>query len=71
LIDAGACLTLRDVNGLTALDLAERNGHGKCVEILKAAVGEFSIVFFKFHDFSYHIFLYFTSKILSIKNALN
>jgi ankyrin repeat protein len=44
LIDAGACLTLRDVNGLTALDLAERNGHGKCVEILKAAVGEFSLI---------------------------
>ena len=41
LLDAGASFTLRDKNGLTPLDLADRNGHDKCVLMLKDAAGEF------------------------------
>lgn len=40
-MEAGACLTLKDINGLTALDLAERNGHETCVNLLKEAAGEY------------------------------
>ena len=40
LLSADASFTLRDINGLTALDLADRNGHETCVTILKAAAGE-------------------------------
>lgn len=40
LLAAGASFTLRDINGLTALDLADRNGHENCVNILKEVAGE-------------------------------
>lgn len=41
LLNAQASFTVRDLNELTALDLARRNGHEDCVRALQAAVGEF------------------------------
>lgn len=41
LLNAQASFVLRDMNELTALDLAIRNGHEDCVKLLQAAVGEF------------------------------
>lgn len=40
LLSAQASFTIRDMNNLTALDVANRCGHGECVKILQAAVGE-------------------------------
>jgi ankyrin repeat protein len=40
LINASASFTAKDTNGLTALDLADRNGHENCVKILKEAAGK-------------------------------
>ena len=40
LLDAQASFTVRDSNGLTAQDLATRNGHEDCVKLLKEAIGE-------------------------------
>lgn len=40
LLSAQASFTLRDLNDLSALDLARRNGHEDCVKALQAAVGE-------------------------------
>lgn len=45
LLNAQASFTVRDLNELTALDLARRNGHEDCVRALQAAVGE--------HEFQY------------------
>lgn len=45
LLSAQASFTVRDVNDLTALDLARRNGHEDCVNALQDAVGEFIISF--------------------------
>lgn len=42
LLGAHASFTVRDVNDLTALDVARRNGHEECVKALQAAVGEFA-----------------------------
>lgn len=44
LLSAQASFAIRDVNDLTALDLARRNGHENCVKSLQAAVGKFAIV---------------------------
>lgn len=41
LLSAQASFTLRDLNDLTALDLARRNSHEECVKALQTAVGEF------------------------------
>lgn len=41
LLNAQASFTIKDVNDLTALDLARRNGHEDCVKSLQQAVGEF------------------------------
>lgn len=41
LLEAQASFIVRDVNDLTALDLARRNGHEECVAALQAAVGEY------------------------------
>lgn len=40
LLNAQASFIVRDMNSLTALDLASRGGHEECVKILQAAVGE-------------------------------
>lgn len=40
LLAAQASFTIRDANGLTAQDLATRNGHEDCVKALKDAIGE-------------------------------
>lgn len=40
LLNAQASFTVRDMNDLTALDLARRNGHEDCVKTLQAAIGE-------------------------------
>jgi ankyrin repeat protein len=40
LLNAQASFIIRDMNDLTALDLARRNGHEDCVNALQAAVGE-------------------------------
>ena len=40
LLDAQASFTIRDANGLTAQDLAARNGHEDCVKLLKGAIGK-------------------------------
>lgn len=42
LLYAQASFTLRDLNDLTALDLARRNGHEDCVKAIQTAVGEFN-----------------------------
>ncbi|CRK89702.1 CLUMA_CG003464, isoform A [Clunio marinus] len=38
LLNAQASFTIRDMNDLTALDLARRNGHGDCEKTLQAAI---------------------------------
>lgn len=40
LLDAQASFILLDLNEMTALDLAKRNGHEDCIKSLQAAVGE-------------------------------
>jgi ankyrin repeat protein len=40
LLDAQAAFAIKDLNGLTPLDLAMRNGHMECVRLLKDAVGK-------------------------------
>lgn len=45
LLEAQASFIVRDVNDLTALDLARRNGHEECVNALQAAVGEYQALF--------------------------
>jgi ankyrin repeat protein len=40
LLDAQASFVIRDLNGLTAMDLASRNGHEDCVKALQVAIGE-------------------------------
>lgn len=40
LLEHDVDLTLRDTNGMTAIDLAEKNGHLKCVMVLKEAAGK-------------------------------
>lgn len=40
LLEAQASFTIKDSNGLTALDLATRNGHEDCIKALQAVVGE-------------------------------
>lgn len=39
LLDVGASFLLKDINGLTSLDLADRGGHEDCVHMLKDAAG--------------------------------
>lgn len=40
LLSAQASFSLRDSHGMTALDYADRNGHGECVKCIQAAMGE-------------------------------
>lgn len=40
LLDAGASYLVKDANGLTALDLAERGGQQECVQLLREAAGK-------------------------------
>lgn len=41
LLEHDANLLIRDSNGMTAVDLADKCGHVKCVEILKDAASKF------------------------------
>lgn len=45
LLQHEANITLRDSNGMTSIDFANKCGHLTCVLILKEAVGEYVIVF--------------------------
>lgn len=45
LLDSGASYTAKDINGLTALDLADRAGHENCLQILKEAAGKQTLFF--------------------------
>lgn len=47
LLSAQASFTLRDLNEMTAIDLARRNGHEDCVKSLQASVGEFNRLFLR------------------------
>lgn len=40
LLGAQASFVLRDSNGMTAMDYAERNGHEDCVKCIQAAMGK-------------------------------
>lgn len=40
LLSAQASFTIQDANGMTAIDLARRNGHEECVKCLQDAFGE-------------------------------
>lgn len=40
LLDAQASFTIRDLNGMTPLDLASRNSHDDCMKALQSAIGE-------------------------------
>lgn len=40
LLEAGASYVLKDINGLTPLDLADRGKHEECVTILRDAAGK-------------------------------
>lgn len=53
LLDAGASFVVKDRNGLTAMDLADRSGHEACVNLLKEAAGEWSFGLFIL-DFGKH-----------------
>lgn len=44
LLAAGASHTVTDNNGLTAFDVAERCGHDKIMEMLKAAAGNYNFL---------------------------
>lgn len=44
LLEAQAAFTIKDMNGLTAQDLASRNGHDECVKILKDAIGKYKAI---------------------------
>ena len=41
LLAAGASTEVKDINGLNALQLAEKSGHEEIVKLLKKAAGEF------------------------------
>lgn len=45
LLQHNADISLRDSSGMTAIDLADKCAHVKCVEILKNAAGKFNIEF--------------------------
>lgn len=40
LLDAHASFTIRDLNGLYALDVASRHGHDECVKAIQSAMGK-------------------------------
>uniref|UniRef100_A0A336KFP3 CSON008262 protein n=1 Tax=Culicoides sonorensis TaxID=179676 RepID=A0A336KFP3_CULSO len=40
LLNAGASFTVKDINGLTPLDLADRGKHEECITILREAAGK-------------------------------
>lgn len=40
LLDVQASFTIRDLSGLTALDVASRHGHEECVKIIQNAIGK-------------------------------
>lgn len=47
LLQQGASMLVRDVNGMTPSDLADKAGHNDCISILKEAAGECIIVIYK------------------------
>lgn len=40
LLDAQASFTIRDLSGLTALDVASRHGHDECFNAIQSAIGK-------------------------------